>query len=208
MRNIQPFNGFAPMQDIERLLNKMFPKNSALVLILLHARKLDGRFYLSGGSWSVLWPGSTIPAVFPKTMKCLSVLHKLFAPLLLSALYSSGFSLLVQLLTSDQGVRLDYYMAEERDINGWKVEDCYILERMRDAAAISHYYRTEQDDGTICYFFDDTCIRVRESGDNGKIRLEPVSGDQTACGEWVELPIDRVYGYCTLLERHLNKMGG
>ena len=98
MRNIQPFNGFAPMQDIERLLNKMFPKNSALVLILLHARKLDGRFYLSGGLWSVLWPGSTIPAVFPKTMKCLSVLHKLFAPLLPSALYSSGFSLLVQLL--------------------------------------------------------------------------------------------------------------
>ena len=100
LRNIQPFNGFAPMQDIERLLNKMFPKNSALVLILLHARKLDGRFYLSGGSWSVLWPGSTIPAVFPKTMKCLSVLHKLFAPLLLSALYSSGFSLLVQLLNN------------------------------------------------------------------------------------------------------------
>lgn len=98
LRNIQPFNGFAPMQDIERLLNKMFPKNSALVLILLHARKLDGRFYLSGGLWSVLWPGLTIPAVFPKTMKCLSVLHKLFAPLLLSALYSSGFSLLVQLL--------------------------------------------------------------------------------------------------------------
>ena len=105
LRNIQPFNGFAPMQDIERLLNKMFPKNSALVLILLHARKLDGRFYLSGGSWSVLWPGSTIPAVFPKTMKCLSVLHKLFAPLLLSALYSSGFSLLVQLLRSC----LNYY---------------------------------------------------------------------------------------------------
>ena len=98
LRNIQPFNGFAPMQDIERLLNKMFPKNSALVLILLHARKLDGRLYLSGGLWSVLWPGSTIPAVFPKTMKCLSVLHKLFAPLLPSALYSSGFSLLVQLL--------------------------------------------------------------------------------------------------------------
>ena len=104
MRNIQPFNGFAPMQDIERLLNKMFPKNSALVLILLHARKLDGRFYLSGGLWSVLWPGSTIPAVFPKTMKCLSVLHKLFAPLLPSALYSSGFSLLVQLLTIRQSV--------------------------------------------------------------------------------------------------------
>ena len=38
--------------------------------------------------------------VFPKTMKCLSVLHKLFAPLLPSARCSSGFSLLVQLLQS------------------------------------------------------------------------------------------------------------
>lgn len=112
LRNIQPFNGFAPMQDIERLLNKMFPKNSALVLILLHARKLDGRFYLSGGLWSVLWPGLTIPAVFPKTMKCLSVLHKLFAPLLPSALYSSGFSLLVQLLSISKIVSLGQAEAE------------------------------------------------------------------------------------------------
>ena len=110
--------------------------------------------------------------------------------------------------TTDQGVRLDYYMAEERDINGWKVEDCYILERMRDVAAIPHYYRMEQDDGTICYFFGDTCIRVRESHDDGKIHLEPVTGDQTACGEWVDLTIDRVYGYCTLLERQLNSGSG
>ena len=36
-------------------------------------------------------------------MKCLSVLHKLFAPLLLSALYSSGFRLLVQLLSIATG---------------------------------------------------------------------------------------------------------
>ena len=110
--------------------------------------------------------------------------------------------------TSDQGVRLDYYMAEERDINGWKVEDCYILEQMRDTAAIPSLTRMEQDDGTVCYFFGDTCIRVRESHENGKIRLEPVAGDQTACGEWVELPIDRVYGYCTLLERQLNSGSG
>ena len=110
--------------------------------------------------------------------------------------------------TSDQGVRLDWYMAEEGNPGGWKVEDCYILEQMRDVAAIPHYDRMEQDDGTVCYFFGDTCIRVRESEDNGKIRLEPVSGDQTACGEWVELPIDRVYGYCTLLERHLNGKDG
>ena len=105
---------------------------------------------------------------------------------------------------TDQGVRLDYYMAEERDITGWKVEDCYILEQMRDAAAISNPYRMKQDDGTVCYFFGDTCIRVRESHEGEKICLEPVAGDQTACGEWVELSIDRVHGYCTLLERRLN----
>ena len=110
--------------------------------------------------------------------------------------------------TSDQGVRLDWYMEEEGNVGGWKVEDCYILEQMRDTAAIPNLTRMEQDDGTVCYFFGDTCIRVRESEDNEKIRLEPVSGDQTACGEWVELPIDRVHGYCTLLERHLNKLGG
>ena len=136
MRNIQPFNGFAPMQDIERLLNKMFPKNSALVLILLHARKLDGRFYLSGGLWSVLWPGSTIPAVFPKTMKCLSVLHKLFAPLLPSARCSSGFSLLVQLLKLSLAIEnnseqdLSFYSGTLgyscNSINGYMVDDGYM----------------------------------------------------------------------------------
>lgn len=108
-------------------------------------------------------------------------------------------------VTSDQGIRLDYYMAEEQDPSGWKVEDCYILEHMRDAAAIPNMTRMEQDDGSICYFFTNTCIRVHESHEEGKIRLEPVAGDQTACGEWVELFIDRVHGYCTLLERHLNK---
>ena len=110
--------------------------------------------------------------------------------------------------TTDQGVRLDYYMAEERDINGWKVEDCYILEQMRDTAAIPNYSRTMQIDGTAFYFFGDTCIRVCEAHEKDTIHLEPVSGDQTACGEWVKLPIDRVYGYGTLLERHLNRKEG
>ena len=110
--------------------------------------------------------------------------------------------------TSDQGVRLDWYMEEEGNSGGWKVEDCYILERMRDVAAIPNAARTEQEDGTICYFLVITCIQVRESHENGKIHLEPVRGDQTACGEWVELSIDRVYGYCTLLERHLNRKEG
>jgi hypothetical protein len=117
-----------------------------------------------------------------------------------------GYSIFAYCLdvTSDQGVRLDWYMAEEGIANGWKVEDCYILEQMRDVAAIPNYSRTMQIDGTAFYFFGDTCIRVRESCEDGKLSLEPVSGDQTACGEWVDLPVDRVHGYCTLLERHLN----
>ena len=38
-----------------------------------------------------------------------------------------------------------------------------------------------------------------------KIQLVPIAGNQVACGEWNELSIDRLYAYCTLLERHLNK---
>lgn len=106
---------------------------------------------------------------------------------------------------SDRGVHLDWYMAEEWNANGWKVENCYILEQMRDTKAIPNYSRAMQSDGTVCDFFGNTCIRIRESCENGKICLEPVSGDQAACGEWVELSIDRVYGHCSLLERHLNR---
>ena len=111
-------------------------------------------------------------------------------------------------VTSDQGVRLDWYMEEEGNPGGWKVEECYILEQMRDIEAIPALSRTEQGDGTVCYFFGDTTIRVHESRENGKLRLEPLAGDQTVCGEWIELPIDRVYGYCTLLERQLNREKG
>ena len=109
--------------------------------------------------------------------------------------------------TSDQGVRLDWYMADEGNAGGWKVEDCYILERMQDAAAIPDAVRTEQADGTACYAFGDTCIYVREATDAGKIHLEPVAGSQTADGKRVELPIDRLHGYCTLLERCVNERG-
>ena len=109
---------------------------------------------------------------------------------------------------TDQGVRLDWYMAEESNPGDWKVEDCYILEQMRDVKAIPNYSRAMQTDGSTCYFFGDTCIRVRESRGNGKIRLEPVRGNQVGCGEWVDLPIDQVHGYCVLLERHLNGEGG
>ena len=106
---------------------------------------------------------------------------------------------------SDQGVRLDWYMADEGNANGWKVQECYILERMRDAAAIPNAARAVQADGTVCWFFGDTSIRAREVREDGKTHLEPVAGDQVACGQWAELPIDRVYGYCTLLERYINR---
>lgn len=95
-------------------------------------------------------------------------------------------------------------MADEGNADGWKVQECYILEHMRDAAAIPNATRTEQEDGTVCWSFGDTCIRAREVWEDGKTRLEPMSGDQAACGERTDLPIDRVYGYCTLLERQIN----
>ena len=106
---------------------------------------------------------------------------------------------------TDQGVRLDWYMSAEGNSGGWEVQDCYILEKMQDVTTIPSLLRTEQDNGTVCCAFGDTCIQVREFHEGGKIRLEPVSGEQAACGEWTELPIDRVYGYCTLLTRHLNE---
>lgn len=75
---------------------------------------------------------------------------------------------------------------------------------MRDEAAISHFDRAEQKDGTVCYFFGDTTIRVIEARAERSIRLIPVSGDQIACGEWVELDEEQVRRYCDLLSRHLN----
>ena len=105
---------------------------------------------------------------------------------------------------TDQGVRLDWYLLEEGNKDGWKVQNCYILEQMQDAAAISDLIRMEQDDGTVSYLFGSTRIHARESRENGKIRLEPLTGEQESDGEWTELAIDRIYGYCTLLERHLD----
>lgn len=118
-----------------------------------------------------------------------------------------GYSIFAYCLdkTSDQGVRLDWYMSEEGNAGGWKVEDCYILEQMQDAAAIPDFARAAQDDGTACYFFGNTTIRVQETIENGKVRLAPVAGDQIACGEWLDLSIDRVHGYFTLLDRYLGR---
>lgn len=123
-----------------------------------------------------------------------------------------GYSIFAYCLdkTSDQGVRLDWYMAEEGNLDGWRVEDCYILEQMQDAEAISDLTRIEVDDGTICYGFgsSNTCIRVCETNENGKVKLEPLAGNHEVDGQWADLPIDRVYGYCTLLERQLNQEAG
>lgn len=121
----------------------------------------------------------------------------------------AGYSIFADCLDgTDRGVRLEWYMAEEGNPGGWKVEDCYILEQMRDIAAIPSLSKATQDDGTVCYFFGGTTIRAEESIDHGKLRLKPVAGDQVACGEWTDLDIDQVAGYCVLLERHLNREGG
>ena len=108
-------------------------------------------------------------------------------------------------VSSDQGVRLDRYMQDEGNKGGWKVAECYILEHMRDADAVSDLTRIELEDDTVCYGFGGTCIRVLETTDGGKVRLEPLAGNQMMDGKWVDLPLDRVYGYCTLLERHLSR---
>ena len=96
-------------------------------------------------------------------------------------------------------------MQDEGNKGGWKVQDCYILEHMRDAEVISDLTRIELEDDTVCYGFGSTCIRVLETTEGGKVRLEPLAGNQMTDGEWLDLPIDRVYGYSTLLERHLNR---
>lgn len=106
---------------------------------------------------------------------------------------------------TDIGVRLEGYMAEEGNPGGWKVEDCYILEQMRDAVAIPNLSRVEQKDGIVCCFFGDTTIRAKETVKDGRLYLTPVSGDQVGPDGWTDLTMDRVYGYCTLLERQLNQ---
>lgn len=117
-----------------------------------------------------------------------------------------GYSIFAYCLdkNSDQGVRLDWYMADEGNANGWKVQECYILERMRYVDSIPGLARVQQPDDTVRYFFGGTSIQVRETADGGRTVLEPLSGIQCNGSSYEDLPIDRVYGYCTLLERHIN----
>ena len=84
------------------------------------------------------------------------------------------------------------------------MNDIPLRASMRDEAAIPHLTRTEQGDGTVCYFFGDTTIRVIEAQAADNILLTPVSGDQVACGEWVELDEEQVHRYCKLLAQCLN----
>ena len=48
-----------------------------------------------------------------------------------------GFSVFASCLDgTDPGVRLEWHMEAHGNPGGWKVEDCYILEQMRDVTAI------------------------------------------------------------------------
>ena len=93
----------------------------------------------------------------------------------------------------------------ETNMNSNQLASDEKLTSLRDVSAIYNYNRTEQGDGTVCYFFGDTCIHVRESKDRQNIHLVPLDGDQTACGEWTDLPFSQVINYCTLLEQYLNR---
>ena len=79
---------------------------------------------------------------------------------------------------------------------------------IRDEAAIPHFDRAVQEDGAVCYFFGGITIRAIEKQTAENIRLIPVSGDQAACGEWVELDDEQVRRYCDLLAQHLNSGAG
>ena len=99
-------------------------------------------------------------------------------------------------------------MVDEGNANGWKVQECYILERMRDTAAIPDLARVQQPDDTSRYFFGGASIQAHESANGGRIVLESVSGLQFDGNSYKDLPMDRVYGYCTLPERHINRSAG
>ena len=77
-------------------------------------------------------------------------------------------------------------------VAGTRITELLSLEVMRDVAAIPSLTSTEQGDGTVCYFFGDTCIRVHESYEDGKVHLEPVRGDQTACGWYISRDFPRM----------------
>lgn len=162
------------------------------------------------------WPHKSLTAIivftedsfdkpYPRISRsyCLSSDNKAFWP------RAAGYSIFSDCLDgTDPGVRLEWYMAEEGNKDGWKVEDCYILEHMRDVASIPHLCKCQQEDGSFCYFFGDTTIWAEEIVEGETVHLKPVKGDQVVCGEWTDgMDIDQVAGYCILLERYFNGKG-
>lgn len=131
---------------------------------------------------------------------CISSNNKAYLPNM------GGYSIYGSALDgTDNGARLENYMADERAPGGWKVEHCYILEHMRDAAAIFSLHQRDQGDGITAFFFGNTTIHAKLQTDGSQISLEAIDGDQVACGQWVDLNDDEVIGYCNLLARALNR---
>lgn len=64
------------------------------------------------------------------------------------------------------------------------------------------FTRLEQKDGSVCCFFGDTCVHVNVVHEKDKIQLEPLDGRQLVEGDWEELRIDKLHGYCTLLLKY------
>lgn len=173
---------YSELKQIFRNLKRNFPKEDLTAHIIFTEDSFDKPYSLLSRTYSV------------------NSDNKAFLPNM------GGYSIFASCLDwIDQHVRLEWYMAEEGNAGGWKVQTCYILEQMRDAKTIPNLERVEQGDGTTCYYFGDTCIRARETRDVEKVRLEPLSGSQVVGGEWVDLEIDQVYGYYTLLVRYLNE---
>lgn len=104
-----------------------------------------------------------------------------------------------------RSVRLDQLMADEGNPGGWRIEETYVREFMPDAYQVFFIPRAEHQNDMIRYCFGDTDVLARKTRQNGRIRLEPISGARLDGGARIGLPADRVYGYCTMLERHLNE---
>ncbi len=88
--NTHLFSSFVPTRDTAKPLSRIFPANRGLVLTFQCASSPSGKSCPSVGLLS-LWPGSTTPAVFPRTTKYLSILFKLFVSSLLFAFIEIEF---------------------------------------------------------------------------------------------------------------------
>lgn len=76
----------------------------------------------------------------------------------------SGYSIFGDSLDgSDNGVRLDYYMADERaGEDGWKIERCYIKNEVRDIIAGDFFIACASNDGGLKSLPDDLMKKYGE----------------------------------------------